>query len=284
RGADSLGGVVALAMAARARARRTRGLSRARRARISARHLERAGRDSAVDVRVRGACRRRCAQFIRGRAGGAAGAVRDDGAVGILGVGRGRGVHGRAVFAHGRRCRRRRGRLDHVWPFEPGGRRAGIDRALSPARRVVKVLREIAYPAWMLACIGIALVQHDVAWCAAGGLVGLCVRLAAARGSWTASGALGVANQITLFRLAVVAGMPWLFAALPWFGFVALVMALLVLDGVDGWVARSRGEASAFGAALDMETDALTIMLLGLLLFSHHLVGAWVLVAGLWRY
>jgi phosphatidylglycerophosphate synthase len=148
----------------------------------------------------------------------------------------------------------------------------------------VKVLREIAHPVWMLACVALALAQHDVAWCAAGGLVGICVRLAAARGSWTPSGALGLANQITLFRLAVVAGMPWLFAALPRFGFVALVMALLVLDGVDGWAARSRGEASAFGAALDMETDALTIMVLVLLLFGHRVVGAWVLVAGLWRY
>jgi len=148
----------------------------------------------------------------------------------------------------------------------------------------VKVLRELAYPAWMLACIAIALWQHDVAWCAAGGLAGLGVRLAAARGSWTPSGALGLANQLTLFRLAVVAALTWLFGALPWFGFVALLIALLILDGVDGWVARSRGEASAFGAALDMETDALCIMVLGILLWSHRLVGAWVLVAGLWRY
>jgi len=148
----------------------------------------------------------------------------------------------------------------------------------------MKALREIAFPAWMLASVALAIVEHDVVWCAAGGLVGLGVRLGLARGSWTPSGALGLANQITLGRLAVVAALPWLFEALPWFGFIAVVMALLIVDGVDGWAARSRGEASAFGAMLDMETDALCVMVLGILLWSHRLVGAWVLVAGLWRY
>ena len=49
-------------------------------------------------------------------------------------------------------------------------------------------------------------------------------------------------------------------------------------------MARARGEASAFGAAFDMETDALAIMMLSLLLWQHHIVPAWVLAAGLWRY
>ena len=37
---------------------------------------------------------------------------------------------------------------------------------------------------------------------------------------------------------------------------------LLILDGVDGRVARARGEVSAFGARFDMETDALLLLCL----------------------
>src|SRR5262249_58978642 len=33
-----------------------------------------------------------------------------------------------------------------------------------------------------------------------------------------------------------------------------------------------------------MEPDALGVMLLGLIAWQHHLVAAWVLAAGLWRY
>jgi phosphatidylglycerophosphate synthase len=152
---------------------------------------------------------------------------------------------------------------------------------VSPSRQRAGAL---AYAAWMLACVAIASWRREVAWCAAGGLVGLGVRVAAARGSWTPSGKLGLANQLTLVRLLLVASLGAAFVVLPRLGFVALILVLFALDGLDGRLARARGEASGFGAALDMETDALSVMVLGLLLWQHDLVGAWVLVAGLWRY
>jgi phosphatidylglycerophosphate synthase len=136
----------------------------------------------------------------------------------------------------------------------------------------------------MLGCIAVALVRHEPMWCTAGGLVALAVRLAAARGAWTPSGRLGIANVLTLIRLVGVALLPLAFAALPRVGFVALVLGLLALDSVDGRVARARGDASAFGAALDMETDALSVLLLSMILWREQLAGPWVLVAGLWRY
>jgi phosphatidylglycerophosphate synthase len=144
--------------------------------------------------------------------------------------------------------------------------------------------RELAFAAWMLASVAVAVWHRDVVWCAAAAGFGLGARIVAARGAWTPSGRFGVANTVTLLRLALLLLLGPIFVAVPRVAFVAVVFALFALDGVDGWLARRRGEASPFGAALDMETDALGVMVLGLLLWQHRIVGAWVLVAGLWRY
>jgi phosphatidylglycerophosphate synthase len=71
--------------------------------------------------------------------------------------------------------------------------------------------------------------------------------------------------------------------ALAW-SIVALALIALVLDGVDGRVARRRGETSAFGARFDMETDALLILVLAALAWSLGKAGAWILLAGALRY
>ena len=143
---------------------------------------------------------------------------------------------------------------------------------------------ELAFAAWMLAAVAVAVWRRDASWCGAGGLVAIGARLVRARDRWTPSRRFGVANTITLVRLLAVAGLEIVSGALPPFPFVALVVALLLLDAVDGRVARARGEASELGAAFDMETDALSIMMLSLLLWQQRLVPAWVLAAGLWRY
>jgi phosphatidylglycerophosphate synthase len=144
--------------------------------------------------------------------------------------------------------------------------------------------RELAFAAWMLAWVAVAIERREVGWFALGGTLGLAARIAAAAGAWTPSGRFGLANALTVVRLAGVASLGALFGLLPRLGFVALLIALFALDGVDGWLARSRGEASTFGAAFDMETDALSVMVLALLLWQNRIVPAWVLVAGLWRY
>jgi phosphatidylglycerophosphate synthase len=136
----------------------------------------------------------------------------------------------------------------------------------------------------MLGCTAASIVWRDARFAAAGGLVGLALRSASVRGMWTPSGKLGAANTITLLRLGLVASLPSLFVALPRLPFVALLLGVLALDSLDGPLARARGEASPFGAALDMECDALTAMVLTLLLWLAHQVAAWVLIAGLWRY
>ncbi len=144
--------------------------------------------------------------------------------------------------------------------------------------------RRLAYPLWMLASVALAVWSREIAFCIAAGVLGLGWQVASARGWRTEDNKLAVANVLTLLRLALVACLPMLLTWLPRPFFVALVLLILGIDGIDGHVARARGETSVFGAVLDMETDALTVMVLGLLLHREGAVGPWVLVAGLWRY
>jgi phosphatidylglycerophosphate synthase len=98
----------------------------------------------------------------------------------------------------------------------------------------------------------------------------------------------GAANTLTLTRAALalllvttlgVQASP----ALGWL-LVGVAVAAAALDGVDGALARGRGEASEFGARFDMETDALLILVLAALVWQYGKAGVWILLAGLLRY
>jgi phosphatidylglycerophosphate synthase len=101
------------------------------------------------------------------------------------------------------------------------------------------------------------------------------------------SAALGPADRVTLTRTVLVGGVAALVAdafvrpaAVP--PMVALAAVALVLDGVDGWVARRTGTASALGARFDMEVDAFLILVLSVHVARE--LGPWVLALGAARY
>lgn len=98
----------------------------------------------------------------------------------------------------------------------------------------------------------------------------------------------GPANQVTMIRAALVALVAGFIGetSQPGAGWMVAVAAVVAtaLDGVDGWLARRTGMASAFGARFDMETDALLIQVLAILAWQYHKAGYWVLVSGLLRY
>jgi phosphatidylglycerophosphate synthase len=95
----------------------------------------------------------------------------------------------------------------------------------------------------------------------------------------------GAANRVTLLRGLLVALMiPFLLVPDPGWLPVALGAAALALDGVDGALARRTGTASPFGARFDMETDALTVLMLSALVAARGQVGPWVLASGALRY
>ena len=100
---------------------------------------------------------------------------------------------------------------------------------------------------------------------------------------------LSSADRVTLVRAAVAALCAGLLfhgdtaTTLGWW-LSALAGAALVLDGIDGWLARRTGTASAFGARFDMETDAFFILVLSGLVWQLDKVGPWVLAIGAMRY
>ncbi|WP_017600123.1 CDP-alcohol phosphatidyltransferase family protein [Nocardiopsis lucentensis] len=120
-------------------------------------------------------------------------------------------------------------------------------------------------------------------WYAGGvyAVAGAAVLLWAARRSGRRS--LGSADRITLVRALLTGGVLALAVdGGPVWALVGLASLALVLDLVDGAVARGSGTESDFGAAFDMETDALLIMVLSA--FVSLSLGAWVLAIGLMRY
>ncbi len=65
---------------------------------------------------------------------------------------------------------------------------------------------------------------------------------------------------------------------------VCATALMAALDGLDGWLARRTGMASDFGARFDMETDALLILVLSVLVWQYDKAGAWVMLCGAMRY
>ena len=102
------------------------------------------------------------------------------------------------------------------------------------------------------------------------------------------SDSFGPANRVTLARAAMIAMLIALIGESPtsqsaWFA-VIVASVVTTLDGVDGWLARSRVDASEFGARFDMETDALLIFTTTALAWRYGKAGPWILAGGLMRY
>src|SRR5215467_4281702 len=95
------------------------------------------------------------------------------------------------------------------------------------------------------------------------------------------------ADWVTLTRALLIAGVAGLVAdsfgrPLPVTALVTLSTVALVLDAVDGQVARRTGTATALGARIDGEVDAFLILLLSIVVSRDY--GGWVLVIGAARY
>jgi len=99
--------------------------------------------------------------------------------------------------------------------------------------------------------------------------------------------ALGPADLVTLTRATLACGVAALVAD-SFLGqpavttLVGLTVAALLLDAVDGWVARRTRTTSMFGARFDGEIDAFLILVLSV--YVARSVGGWVLAIGAARY
>jgi phosphatidylglycerophosphate synthase len=125
------------------------------------------------------------------------------------------------------------------------------------------------------------------------GAVGWVTALAYATALWSilasslhrsGTRSLGPADHVTLLRAVLVGGVTTLVVDRAGVGvvFISLVSVALVLDAVDGRIARRTGTASELGARFDMEIDAFLILVLSVqAAWSLH---PWVLAIGLARY
>lgn len=101
----------------------------------------------------------------------------------------------------------------------------------------------------------------------------------------------GAANAVTVSRIVVTV----LIASLvpvasqitqQWvlWSIACVATITLCMDGLDGYLARKHKQCSAFGARLDMETDALLGLVITLFLWQSGTTGFWILGLGLMRY
>lgn len=99
---------------------------------------------------------------------------------------------------------------------------------------------------------------------------------------------LGPADAVTLFRSLWVGAAACFINTDPTPTVTSLVIGItavaLALDGLDGLVARRTQTSSIFGARLDMELDAVLMMVLSALVWTWGQAGPWVLTCGLLRY
>jgi phosphatidylglycerophosphate synthase len=98
---------------------------------------------------------------------------------------------------------------------------------------------------------------------------------------------LGPADGVTMVRAALVGGVLALVVhsfrtTVPTAVLIATAALALVLDAVDGAVARYTGTASPLGGRFDMEIDAFLILVLSVVVARQ--LGAWVLAIGAMRY
>jgi phosphatidylglycerophosphate synthase len=97
----------------------------------------------------------------------------------------------------------------------------------------------------------------------------------------------GPANVVTVVRSTLVGMITGIVVAsfvgpVPVGLLVVLVVPALLLDAVDGWVARHTGSASELGARFDMEVDAFLLLVLSA--YVMQTLGVWVLAIGVMRY
>jgi len=90
-----------------------------------------------------------------------------------------------------------------------------------------------------------------------------------------------LANLITASRIAAAPLLAWALLSGRGPGFAAAIVAYAAAtDAADGWIARSRGEVTAFGAALDQLADKVFIATAVVLLIADGAIsGASVLAA-----
>ena len=98
-------------------------------------------------------------------------------------------------------------------------------------------------------------------------------------GFWSIS-----ANWITVFRLVLAAACGFIFTELHPLTIALVGLLILVLDKLDGVLARKHQVENPIGAQLDQEADAYFICIFAIILYLSGYLGMWIIILGLLRY
>lgn len=116
-----------------------------------------------------------------------------------------------------------------------------------------------------------------------GALVSFAALILINRDTWTPNRRFGAANGVTLLRLCAMIGLSLPGSINP-YAVILVSVLIFALDGVDGSLARCNGSVSVFGEYFDKESDALFMLVLGLLLYREQRLGLWILFPCAFRY
>jgi len=94
----------------------------------------------------------------------------------------------------------------------------------------------------------------------------------------------GYANWVTGFRLVLILIGSFLFGIVSTNTILAIMLTAVLLDVVDGFLARKFDHASNFGSYFDMEVDAYFVLLMCFYYFQYEDIGWWILFPGVLRY
>jgi phosphatidylglycerophosphate synthase len=176
-------------------------------------------------------------------------------------------------------------------PSQPSGE--GAAPAIRPAAKgALPTILRAAILGMLATAVLLGVVSATAGLGVAGWIAGLAAGSAAAALVVTArmrsdQPAIHPADWVTLTRALLIAGVAGLVAdsfvrPLEVTALVTLSIIALLLDAVDGQVARRTGTATPLGARLDAEADAFLILLLSIVVSRDY--GDWVLAIGAARY
>ena len=101
---------------------------------------------------------------------------------------------------------------------------------------------------------------------------------------------LGAANRVSLARatlllpVAALVPEPSILTDAGYWWIIAVSTIVMIVDGVDGWIARRTGTSTAFGGRFDVELDAFLLLALSGLVLRADQTGFWVILIGALRY
>ena len=180
---------------------------------------------------------------------------------------------------------RREGVESRLLALRPRAIRPGWAELQAPP--IAALIAQVLVFGAVAAAVGLNGAGLDPAGWIVGATCAVIANVALARGlsRYSADG-LGPADWVTLARATLAFGIAAVFASwqqpAPVTMLVSLSALALVLDAVDGWVARRTRTTATLGAHFDGEVDAFLILILSA--YVARSTGAWVLAIGAARY